>query len=374
MERLTVAGSVGWHAGIHVSRAVARPGRSTHAPTSSRSESPSTNARPADPRSMRGTPLEVAMRVMTDTPPPPSELNPAVPPALDAIIARAMAKDAAARYESARSLHADLLELKHAARRIDGRGPPSTAPSTTNVAPQRPSDSRRWSPRAPWPRWWRRGSRRVCCGAGGTCRRPRPSCGTTAAPAPFARGRIFRRARRWSARSRSTTRSRWRGRGGRKPTRRWDSPTGPGRNCCRPWRCSRIARRCRPPSRTMWTRSRRRSAATSRRRLKSTRSSRIRLADAEKSAAYVDLGRAYEKNEDLDRAIDSYVKATQLDPQSAAAFLRSGILYGRRQQLPTGERRILEGGGHLPGDVEPGRPGRGALPAGIAAGQDQETA
>ena len=53
-----------------------------------------------------------------------------------------------------------------------------------------------------------------------------------------------------------------------------------------------------------------------------------------KSAAYVDLGRAYEKNEDLDRAIESYVKATQLDPQSAAAFLRSGILYGRRQQLP----------------------------------------
>ena len=56
--------------------------------------------------------------------------------------------------------------------------------------------------------------------------------------------------------------------------------------------------------------------------------------EQEQSAAYVDLGRAYEKNEDLDRAIESYVKATQLDPQSGAAFLRSGILYGRRQQLP----------------------------------------
>ena len=56
--------------------------------------------------------------------------------------------------------------------------------------------------------------------------------------------------------------------------------------------------------------------------------------DEEKSAAYVDLGRAYEKDENLDRAIESYVKATQLDPQSAAAFLRSGILYGRRQELP----------------------------------------
>ena len=80
----------------------------------------------------RGTPIEVAMRVMTDTPPPPSELNPAVPPALDAIITRAMAKDAAARYESARSLHADLLGLKH---ELDGATarPASTAPSTTNV-------------------------------------------------------------------------------------------------------------------------------------------------------------------------------------------------------------------------------------------------
>ena len=57
------------------------------------------------------------------------------------------------------------------------------------------------------------------------------------------------------------------------------------------------------------------------------------VGDADKAAAHVDLGRAYENNEDLDRAIDSYVKATQLDPQAAAAFLRAGILHGRRQQL-----------------------------------------
>ena len=57
------------------------------------------------------------------------------------------------------------------------------------------------------------------------------------------------------------------------------------------------------------------------------------VGESEKSAAYVDLGRAHEKNEDLVRAIESYVKATQLDPQAAAAFLRAGILHGRRQQL-----------------------------------------
>ena len=76
--------------------------------------------------------MQVAMQVMSVTPPPPSELNPAMPPALDAIIARAMAKDAAARYDSARSLHHDLRELKDA---LDGSTvrPAVTAPSTTNV-------------------------------------------------------------------------------------------------------------------------------------------------------------------------------------------------------------------------------------------------
>ena len=55
--------------------------------------------------------------------------------------------------------------------------------------------------------------------------------------------------------------------------------------------------------------------------------------DQQKPAAYVDLGRAYEKDENLDKAIESYAKATQLDPQSGAAFLRSGMLHGRRRQL-----------------------------------------
>ena len=57
------------------------------------------------------------------------------------------------------------------------------------------------------------------------------------------------------------------------------------------------------------------------------------VGDVEKSAAYVDLGRAYEKDENLDKAIESYGKATQLDPQSAAGFLRSGILYARRREF-----------------------------------------
>lgn len=48
---------------------------------------------------------------------------------------------------------------------------------------------------------------------------------------------------------------------------------------------------------------------------------------------YVDLGRAYEKNDDLKKAIDSYVEATNRSPQYATAFLRVGILYGRQLDL-----------------------------------------
>ena len=43
----------------------------------------------------------VAMRHVNDPPPPPSAVNPAVPPAVDAIVLRALAKDPTQRYQSA---------------------------------------------------------------------------------------------------------------------------------------------------------------------------------------------------------------------------------------------------------------------------------
>jgi len=51
----------------------------------------------------------------------------------------------------------------------------------------------------------------------------------------------------------------------------------------------------------------------------------------EQAGVFLDLGRAYEKNEQPGEAISSYLEATRLSPQYAAAFLRLGILYGRRR-------------------------------------------
>ena len=52
--------------------------------------------------------------------------------------------------------------------------------------------------------------------------------------------------------------------------------------------------------------------------------------EAQKPYAYVDLGRAYEKNGEVDKAIESYLEATNRESQYAAAYLRIGVLYGRK--------------------------------------------
>src|SRR5436305_12958591 len=48
----------------------------------------------------------------------------------------------------------------------------------------------------------------------------------------------------------------------------------------------------------------------------------------DQSQVYVDLGRAFEKNYQSNKAVESYIKATDRDMQNATAFLRLGILYG----------------------------------------------
>jgi serine/threonine protein kinase/tetratricopeptide (TPR) repeat protein len=52
--------------------------------------------------------------------------------------------------------------------------------------------------------------------------------------------------------------------------------------------------------------------------------------DSEKASAYVDVGRAYERNDNIDKAQDYYRKAIDKDSQYPAAYLRLAILSGRR--------------------------------------------
>lgn len=49
--------------------------------------------------------------------------------------------------------------------------------------------------------------------------------------------------------------------------------------------------------------------------------------------AFVDLGRAYEKTDNIEKALENYLKATTLDGQYATAYLRAGDIHSRKQQV-----------------------------------------
>ncbi|HZE73645.1 MAG TPA: tetratricopeptide repeat protein [Pyrinomonadaceae bacterium] len=57
---------------------------------------------------------------------------------------------------------------------------------------------------------------------------------------------------------------------------------------------------------------------------------RLRPGDAR---VYVDLGSAYEKDDQTAKAVENYVKASTIDPQYATAYLRAGVVYSRRQEV-----------------------------------------
>ncbi len=54
------------------------------------------------------TPIEIAMKHLNEVPHPPSELRDDIPPELDLIVLRALAKDPHERYEAAEQFSADL--------------------------------------------------------------------------------------------------------------------------------------------------------------------------------------------------------------------------------------------------------------------------
>jgi tetratricopeptide (TPR) repeat protein len=63
------------------------------------------------------SPTEIIDHILHETPPPPSRYAAGVPPGLDDVVARALEKDPAFRYQSAKALSRDLREV---AERLDG--------------------------------------------------------------------------------------------------------------------------------------------------------------------------------------------------------------------------------------------------------------
>jgi serine/threonine protein kinase/Tfp pilus assembly protein PilF len=61
--------------------------------------------------------------------------------------------------------------------------------------------------------------------------------------------------------------------------------------------------------------------------------SEIARRQPDQSHVHVDLGRAYEKDNQPEKAVESYAAATRLDSQNATPYLRLGVLYGRQLKL-----------------------------------------
>src|SRR5437762_1338263 len=100
------------------------------------------------------TPVEIAMKHLSQTPEPPSALRPEIPHDLDMVVMRALAKDPEDRYQSAEEMDADLArvargagvspETEESATAIIARPPPTAITEIT----QRPREPVPYAPPA----------------------------------------------------------------------------------------------------------------------------------------------------------------------------------------------------------------------------------
>ncbi len=306
------------------------------------------------------TPIQVSLQVVNTNPPRPSELNPSIPVALERIISKAMAKGRDSRYESASAMSADLTKLQEALKEQSTVGTrpletpddvgtrPLTTPSQEPDVVQATVTFDRLKATHPKSK-----ARLVIAGAAAIA--VLAILGSLAAwqfiarsqyePPPEAklwydRGTIAIREGSYYQASKALERSvELASRFALAHARLAEAyaevdftdkareemllalslaPNGSSLSNVDATYLDAIA-------------------ATLRRDFASAIESYAKIADhapdGEKAAAYVDLGRSYEKNEVIDKAIENYVNATKVDPQSAAGFLRAAILYGRRLDL-----------------------------------------
>jgi len=61
-----------------------------------------------------------------------------------------------------------------------------------------------------------------------------------------------------------------------------------------------------------------------------------------RAPAFFDLGRAYEKNDEVDKAIKAYQEVIRLDSRAAAAHLHLGVLHGRKKDAANAQAAFQE--------------------------------
>lgn len=290
------------------------------------------------------TEAEICVKVVRDDPPPPSRFNPAVPPELDRITLKALAKKPQERYQTAEELIEDLRALPptlsdSVGEPVPGKKPPVTprrAVSTRALLSaaetlRRPgvlgvaflttltaallivwgvawrSRTRPYEPVAAAKVWYDRGGEALRNGCFYTASRSLQKAVELDNNFALAHARL---AEAWSELDYADSAQHEIIRAEQLVT---DRAQMPERDALYLQAITATILRDFP------------KAVESYREIE-------RLApDGEEAAAALDLGRAYEKNEELDSAIESYTEAARRDPQYAPAFLRLGVAYGRKQ-------------------------------------------
>jgi tetratricopeptide (TPR) repeat protein/predicted Ser/Thr protein kinase len=280
------------------------------------------------------TAIDTLAQVIQSDPAPPSQVNPAVPPVLDRICATALAKDPSARYQSAAAMLADLESARH-----------TLGEPTAVSAPPSPAAARRpwrqylvaasvvcllaavgaalWLRRGREPdaqalRWYQEGANAI---RDATYFKAAKALDRAVAIDPsfaLAHARLADASDELDDATRA-----------REEVLKAVAPDTPRS------RLSRLDDLAVEAIRRALTNDAAGAAAVYRELLS-------RSPESEKAAVLLDLGRAYEKAGQPEKARASFLEAARRSPQYAAAFLRLGVLDRRAQRVADAEKDLAQ--------------------------------
>jgi tetratricopeptide (TPR) repeat protein/predicted Ser/Thr protein kinase len=290
--------------------------------------------------------LEIFRQVQGVNPPPPSALNPRVPPALDRVVMKALAKRPEDRYQSAEEMLEELRAARGALAAGEA-GPPRTVRAERAAGTSRISQALRTLERLRRPRYYVPALAAVACAVAASMWAMR--AGGVPPPHPKAverfeegtkalrDGTYYKASKLLSDAVRIDPRFAL---AHARLAEAWMELDYTDRARDAMMTAQALAREHSGPLRPLFgsAQSDYVEAIDATIRRDFPKAVRLYAGIAARSPslpqAYVDLGRAHERNEDADRAIESYQKAAELEPREAAAFLRLGVLHGRKQNLP----------------------------------------
>ncbi len=281
------------------------------------------------------TAIDTLAQVLQTDPAPPSRTSPDVPAVLDRICAKALAKDPAERYQTAAALLEDLESARHT---LVAPAPPAAAPEgSPRLARRRyvvmavalcllaavASAAAIWIRRVRQPdpqalRWYEEGANAI---RDATYFKATNALDRAVAIDP---GFALAHARLADASDELDDATR-----AREEMLKAVAPGGPRS------RLSRLDDLAIEATRRALTNDASGAASIYRELLD-------RAADSDKAGVYLDLGRAYEKAGEPERARASFQEAARRSPQYAAAFLRLGVLDRRAQRVADAEKNLAQ--------------------------------